>query len=160
MNQQELLTAVQDDWANWQNVLAQVGEQRLTEPGASGAWSVKDIIAHVTFFENEMAGLLQSRVLAGSDLWALPQDERNRVIYEQNRTRALGDVLAESAQVHARVMSLLGGLTDADLLEASHFKEMPADWLPWRIIAENTSEHYRDHAAIVRAWLAKRLLGV
>jgi hypothetical protein len=37
---------------------------------------------------------------------------------------------------------------------------MPADWLPWRIIAENTSEHYRDHAAIVRAWLAKRLLGV
>lgn len=37
MNQQELLTAVQDAWANWQNVLAQVGEQRTTEPGASGA---------------------------------------------------------------------------------------------------------------------------
>jgi hypothetical protein len=153
MNQQELLTAVQDDWANWQNVLARVGEQRMTEPGASGAWSVKDIIAHITFFENEMVGLLQTRVLAGSDLWALPQDERNRVIYEQNRSRALGDVLAESAQVHARMVRLLDGLSDADLLEAARFKEMPADWLPWRIIAENTFEHYRDHAAIVRAWL-------
>lgn len=100
-----------------------------------------------------MVGLLQTRILAGSDLWALPQDERNRVIYEQNRTRALSDVLAESAQVHARAMSLLDDLTDADLLEAARFKDMPADWLPWRIIAENTFEHYRDHAVIVRAWL-------
>ena len=139
MKQQELLSAVQNDWAAWQDVLAQVGEQRMTESGASGAWSVKDIVAHITFFENEMVGLLQSRTLAGSDLWELPQEERNQAIYERHHDRALGDVLAESASVHALFMRQLAGLSDADLLEAAHFKDMPADWLPWRIIAENTS---------------------
>jgi hypothetical protein len=157
MNQRELLSAVQADWTDWQAVLARAGEGHMTAPGASGAWTVKDIIAHITFFENEMVGLLQSRVLAGSELWALPQDERNRVLYERNRGRALSDVLAESAQVHTRLMTLLGELSDADLTDASHFKEMPADWLPWRIIAGNTFEHYRDHAAVVRAWLDTQL---
>lgn len=153
MDQHALIAAVQGDWADWQQILLQVGEQRMTEAGASGAWSVKDIVAHITFFENEMVGLLQSRVLAGSDLWGLPQDERNHVIYERNQNRTPEDVLAESARVHTQVMHLLAGLSDEDLLEASHFKDMPADWLPWRIIAENTFEHYRDHAGVVRAWL-------
>jgi Protein of unknown function (DUF1706) len=153
MRKGELHAAVQEEWTIWQAVLAQVDEHRKIEPGASGTWSVKDIITHVTFFENEMVGLLRTRVLAGSDLWRLSQDERNRVIYERNHDRTLSGVLAESAGVHAQLVDLLDGLTDADLVEASHFKDMPADWLPGRIIAENTFEHYRDHAVVVRAWM-------
>ncbi|MDE0217922.1 MAG: hypothetical protein OXJ90_01530 [Spirochaetaceae bacterium] len=52
----------------------------MLQPRAGGCWSGKDIVAHVIWYEREMVGVLKSRVLAGSDLWALPVDERNSAV--------------------------------------------------------------------------------
>ena len=46
-------------------------------------------------------------------------------------------------------------LTDEDLLDASHFAEMPSNWKPWEVIASNTYEHYDDHLAELAAWQEK-----
>ena len=154
MKKQELRAAIEKDWTEWQALVTRVGEQRMTEQGVGGGeWSLKDIIAHVTFYENEMVGMLRARELAGSDLWELPLEQRNRALFERQRDRPLAGVLAESAQVHAQLMSLLNEVTDMDLADATHFKAMPGEWTPWEVIASNTFEHYRDHTVVVGAWL-------
>ena len=56
---------------------------------------MKDILSHITWFEREMVDMLQTRTLKGSKLWELPQDERNRIIYEQNRATPLVVVRSE-----------------------------------------------------------------
>jgi len=61
--------------------------------------SVKDILAHIAWFEREMIGLLHQRTLAGSDLWNLPSDERNAVIFQLNRRRSLQDIRQEAEAV-------------------------------------------------------------
>ena len=59
----------------------------MTTPGVVGKWSVKDLVAHITWSEREMVGVLAARALAGSDLWSLTNDERNEIVYQQNRDR-------------------------------------------------------------------------
>ena len=156
MNVRQFQHAWRRDRADWDRVLAEVGEERMLEPGLPGGWSVKDVIAHVNWYEQEMVVLLETRVLAGSKLWELPADERNIPIHEQNKDLPLGEVLAESNRVFASLWEQVSELTDEDLMEASRFDQMPEDWEPWQVIASNTYEHYQEHIPNIRAWLAER----
>jgi len=155
MNKSEWLTTLQTERAQWEALLAEVGEVRMTRPGAAGEWSVKDVVAHVTWFEREMVGVLQARVLVGSDLWNLPHDQRNAAIYEQNRDRALSDVLAEARAVFEQLWAGMQSLAEEDLHDPLRFAEMPADWVPWQVIAGNSYEHYRQHTPGIRDWMAQ-----
>src|SRR5690348_13967182 len=99
MDKATLLDTLRTERARWDELLAQVPPERLTPPALAGGWSVQDLIAHIAWFEREMVNLLQSRVLAGSDLWNLPDDPRNAAIYQQNRDRPLAEVQAEARAV-------------------------------------------------------------
>ena len=156
MNRTQFLDNQRTERARWEALLAQVDEARMSEPGVAGEWSVKDIIAHVTWFEREMVGLLRERALAGSDLWNVKQDQRNAVIFQENRERPLADVLAEAQEVYRQLLPLLEALTDEELNDARHFRNMPTDWQPWDLIAGNIYDHYRAHIPSIEAWLEKR----
>ena len=60
MTKARLLDTMQAERVRWDGLIAQAGEERLTEPGVAGEWSVKDIIAHVTWAERETVGMLQA----------------------------------------------------------------------------------------------------
>ena len=129
--------------------------RKLSQPGVSSAMSVKEIIAHVTWYEREMIGVLQGRALAGSELWGVSSAERNAAILAAKRDRFLAEVRAEARQVYLQLIELLERTDEDALNNPVHFRDMPADWVPWQVIAENSSEHYTDHGADIRAWLEK-----
>jgi hypothetical protein len=149
------LDSLRSGRAAWEALLAQIGADRLEQPGVEGDWSIKDIIAHVTWHEREMLGVLRARALVGSDLWNLPLDQRNAAIFEQNKDRALGDVLDESRQIFPRLLELAEGLSDEELNDPRRFSGMPEEWLPWDLVAGNAYAHYPDHIASIRAWLGR-----
>lgn len=152
----DLLDKIQSGWQEWQKLLSQVNKEQMEQAGAEGDWSVKDIIAHITWSEREMVPFLEQHSLAGSELWNLPQDERNAAVYHQNQHRPLEDVLAESQNTHEQLVAAAGGLDEQDLTDSSRFTNMPADWLPWMLVSGNTYAHYRDHVESVKAWLAQK----
>ncbi len=140
--------------AEWQALLAEVGEGRMLQPGAAGEWSVKDVIAHVMWGEREMVGVMQTHALVGSDLWDLPEDERNAIVFAEQRDRPLHDVLTEEQQVYAQFLEAVQALSDEDFTDPRRFREMPEQWLPWRILAGDSFAHYRQHMPSIRAWLS------
>jgi hypothetical protein len=125
----------------------------MEEPGVDGDWTVKDVIAHITWHEKEMLELLRSRRLAGSQLWTLPLHERNNAIFEENRHRLLDDVLQESRQVYPQLLSEIEHLEDADLTDPTRIADMPPDWKLYDLLTDNTYDHYNDHSTDLRAWL-------
>ncbi len=153
---QQFIGTIQSTWSAWETLIKQVLEERMTQPGAAGDWSLKDIIAHITWYEKEMVGLITAHALVGSELWNLPTDERNAAIYELVKDQPLEQVLAESEQVHQQLMEVLLTLSDQDLTDPGSFPNMPPDWQPWMIIAQNTYEHYEDHMRDVEMWLEER----
>lgn len=125
----------------------------MEEPALEGGWSVKDVVAHVTWSEREMVGVLRQMALVGSPLWALDQDARNAIVYAENRDRDLDEVLSEEQRVYGELLPLLEGVTDEDLVDGDRWERMLPDVPPWRIFAGSTFLHYDDHGAAIAAWL-------
>ena len=153
---ERLLGLIHAGWKEFESTLERVGRERMEQPGVSGELSVKDVAAHVTWFEKDMLLLLSTRSMKeASPLWGLPPDERNRAIYEENRARTVEDVLGEARSVHAAMMAEIEKLSDDELHAPSRFEGMPPDWTPWEILCENTYEHYADHIHEIDRWLEK-----
>ncbi len=156
MNRSLFLDKLHAARREWEAVLALIPEERMAEPGLAGGWSVKDMIAHVTWSEREMVGVIRERALVGSPYWELGQDERNALVYEENRDRPLAEVLAEARAVWEELLPGLEALTDEDLNDPARFRglsETAPGVPPWQIFAGSTFRHYDDHTADLMAWL-------
>lgn len=153
MDKTTFMNTLQQTRAHWEELLAQVEEERMQRPGATGKWSVKDVIAHVMDGERELVSLLRTHVVAGSELWKLSDDERNEIVYQQNRERPLHEIMSEEQQAYADLLAAAQTLSDDDLNDPHHFQHMPQEWVPWRIFAGNSFQHYQDHMPALRAWV-------
>ena len=169
-SKQAFLDQTQADWAAWQAAIAAVPEERLHEPGASGHWSVKDLIAHITVFERWTIEWLEPALEGNPPAWSYPDgkeirdiDEENAHYYEQNRERTLEDIQAEAARVHEQMMALLDRIPEdshsTDIRDYSspvgdHYQ---AGTTILGAIDGNAAEHYHHHTADVRRWLKASL---
>jgi hypothetical protein len=154
-HKESLIQRVQEARARWDDLAGEVPESRWLEPGLSGSWSLKDVSAHLTWHEREMVELLKTRVLAGSELWLRPLDERNQAIYEENRALPLDEVRSQARQVYRELIEELEKLEEEDLHDPNRIAEMPSDWRLWDLLADNTYQHYLDHLPALQDWIAK-----
>jgi len=156
MDKNELLRTLSESRYELDRALADVAPIEMTTPAVVGEWSIKDIIAHITWSVKETVGMLEAKALAGSPLWRLSEEERNAAVYEQNRVRPLQEVLYESQQAHRRLIDLVIEMPEKDLLQADWFAALPGgEWPPWRVIQVNVSDHYSHHTRDIHSWLAQ-----
>lgn len=153
MDKASFLETLHTTRAEWESLLAEIGEERMVLIGATGEWSVKDVIAHIMWGEREMVGVCQAHALVGSDLWEMTDDERNPIMVSWYRDHTLQDVLNEERQVYAQLLAEVEKLSESDLNDPRNFSSMPLDWSPWQVIAGCSFKHYRDHIPALRAWL-------
>ena len=154
MDKKTFLATLDAERTEWEHAFTLIEETQMLQPGVQGEWSVKDLVAHVVWYEREMVNLLQRRSLeGGSPLWSHAAVKRNARIDDENRERPLAEVLSEANDIFAELRELLEALSDEDLNDPSRM-EMPPEWQPWQVIAENTYEHYRHHRAALEIWRA------
>ncbi len=141
----------------WQALLDAVGPARLDVPGVDGSWSVKQIVAHLTWYEGVIVEgaqqLLQTGTFAREGLRALSLDERNAILADQSRARPAATILAESERVFGQLLAVIAACPD-DLLNDPRRLGLPDDVAPWMLVANNSYAHYQEHAQAIRAWLA------
>ncbi len=150
MKSAEFIEKVKQSHHQYMTVVSALSQEQLCQVNTNGDWSVKDIIAHITWYEKEMVEVIKERALRGSPLWEISLDQRNQIIHEEVKDLPLSIVLAEADQVFQSLMILLNVLNDEELTEPKYFQEMPSDWIPWEVIASNTFEHYPIHVDDIR----------
>jgi DinB superfamily len=95
MNRQRLLKQLDKAWTVFKESYAGVSESQLTEPGVTAHWSVKDIIAHVTTWEQEALKYLPLLLTGGTPPRYSTQyggiDAFNAQMTEQKRGLSLSD---------------------------------------------------------------------
>jgi len=83
-----------------QEFLASIPRERMTEPGATGPWSVKDVIAHLAAWRGWTVARLEAAVAGQLDApppWPSElqdTDQINQWLYEQHRDEPLDAVLS------------------------------------------------------------------
>jgi hypothetical protein len=161
MTKPKFLAIVRLERACWEALLAEVDARQATVPGVAGAWSVKDLVAHVTAYERGLVEWLEA-ASCGESL-VLPVldhpdvDSRNAVIYAENRDRSWHDVLLESTRVFQQLLQCVEALPEKDLvdpLRTAWFVE--PRWHEsrplWKCIADDSYQHYDQHLPDFRAW--------
>jgi len=154
---EELIATLESAKAEVEALLAEAGEARLTISGVTGEWSIKDLLAHLTFWEERVVawaeGIRQGRVPTPSGLSKdQTEDQENATIYEANRDRSLPDVLEGWRRTHREVIEHIRSMSEEELFQRK------IEWLgevPFAgALAGNSYEHQQEHAAQIRGWLA------
>ncbi len=158
MNKATLVQTLWSKRSELDSVLAEVPAERMVEPGVAGEWSVKDIVAHLTYHERWIADRLHEALRGESytptELDAMGFDERNDLVYRQNRDRPLEEVLADSRQTFQRLMEAVQAHSEEFLVEPQHFEGVPVPVTVWKFLRGDVYEHYGLHIPAIKEWLS------
>ena len=125
-------------------------QQMIRRPGPQAEWSVKDVIAHITWWEGALVNWV-SRALGGEMLTRTETpDEINARVYADNRDLPLTAVLEAFEKSFPAVEALVGRLTDDEINDAEvcNIRDMPLLYF----LVGNTFAHYADHVDDLRAY--------
>jgi hypothetical protein len=145
VEKKEFLNKILSSRSELECVLSQFSPNMMESQGMVDKWSIKEIIGHVGWYEEEMVNVLSTKVFKGSELWELELQERNVEILKTFRGKSLDEVIKTEKENYQKMIDLLQTLEEKDLNDPGAFAEMPSDWQPWSVIASNTYEHYNDH---------------
>lgn len=160
MTKAELLGLVHSRRAEWDAIIAQIPQEWMTELKAIGDWSIKDIIAHINYYELWMAERLHENVRGEvyyPNEWDMMHwDARNALIYQRDKDLSLDFVLATSKQAFQKLVDGIEANTEAFLTEPQQFQGMPTTILVWDMIRSEVYDHYRQHIPSMETWLTIR----
>ncbi len=158
-NRTEMSSAISDSWNEYVGVLDGLGEHQWTMRVDDGGWSVKDHVAHVTAWENVVVEVFQHGAPQYVTLqipeaeWALTGFRgANALIHARKAGQSLRRVKNNRDITHARVITLLAGLTDDDLERP--FADFGAVFAEQPVLVEMIeylAKHYDEHRTCISA---------
>jgi catechol 2,3-dioxygenase-like lactoylglutathione lyase family enzyme len=152
MTSEGLLELVRVSWEEFNTALEGVDSNRLVEPGAHGTWSVKDILAHIAWWEKHMLVGIDTSKDKPDPIEFNNVDRTNEMTYQANKDRTVDDVCTEFFETHVQVIDQLGRLSDEDTVGTDR-TEWLGDVRLWIYVAYNTFDHYPRHAEKISEWL-------
>jgi uncharacterized protein (TIGR03083 family) len=143
---ERLLRRIDEAWTALQESCGGLSDAQLTAPGTMGAWSVKDVLAHVSTWEEEALKYLPLIARGGRPPRYAAQggiDAFNARMAAQKQALPLGEVLEQLAETHRRLIELVRSAPADQLDSRSRFR---------RRLRLDTYGHYPIHAEMIRAW--------
>ena len=147
MDKQQLLKQLDKSWAAIKESYAGLSDALMTEPGVTGDWSVKDILAHITTWEEEALKYLPL-IIKGSrpPRYSVKYggiNAFNAQMTEQKRGLSLSDVLKQLDETHRRLIAYIHGTPEEQFTRETRFR---------RRLRQDTYSHYPKHARAIRQW--------
>jgi carboxymethylenebutenolidase len=155
MDREGLLTQMRLGRQELMDVLANVPKGQLTNPVLPNQWSVKDLLAHIGFWERRAIDLyhyFQGGPAPDPQPGSITINELNDRVYRTNRGLALEELRQFESSAYDALFRLASSVPEADLFDPHRFLATEgnpfADW-----IVGNAFGHYADHLPDLRAWL-------
>jgi len=151
MTRERLLRQLDKAWLAFKESYAGLADSQLMEPGVTGEWSVRDILAHITTWEEEALKYLPlilegvrpprySTKYGGIDAF-------NALMTKQKAGLALSDVLNQLDEIHGRLLDYVRQAPEEQFTVETRFR---------RRLRLDTYSHYPKHAKAIRNWRQQR----
>lgn len=127
--------------------------QMIARPGPQADWSVKDVIAHISWWEAAMCDLIPRAIAGQTIAFDGTVDDANTSAFNESRDAPLDAVLERFDGSLAQVEALLRTLSDEQIndIAVSQIFGKPLR----HFIAANTYGHYADHLDDLRAYVER-----
>ena len=146
MDKQQLLKRLEKAWAAIKESYNGLSDSQLAEPCVIGNWSVKDILAHVTMWEEEALKYLPLIITGGRPPRYIQYggiDAFNAKMTEQKRGLALSDVMKQLDETHRRLTDYIRSVPEEHFTRETRFRHR---------LRLDTYSHYPMHAKAIREW--------
>ncbi len=160
MNKSDLLASLETSRHNLLVAFDGLSDDDLTQPGANGDWSVKDVLAHIAAWEAELVTLLVREVKRGQKPKILgisdaKVEELNQQWYLENKDRLLERVLADFHGVRKQLIRQVSEWDANDLTDPTRYKWRAGKSLA-DYIADYANGHDQEHIEALQAWRKSR----
>jgi len=146
MDKQQLLKRLETAWMALKASYTGLSDAQLLEPGVMGDWSVKEILAHVTTWEEEALKYLPL-IINGQKPPRYVRyggiDGFNAQMAEQKRSLALAEVLSQLDETHRRLISYIQSVPEEQFIGETPFRHR---------LRLDTYSHYPLHARAIQQW--------
>jgi hypothetical protein len=158
MTKSELLAQIRAERDLLEKTLASLTLEQMLQPGASGAWTVKDVLAHISASERCMIRWTGSHLRGEPPEVPQPWDvERmNADTYAQVKDKPLAEVLEEFRASYRDSLALVESLSE-EQLQTEYTDTWPMGTL-WTGVAANMNWHYKEHREAIEAGLKKTII--
>jgi len=160
MNKRELLDELESSRERFLELIDDLVDEAFEEPGVNGAWSLKDVLIHLTRWEAELVKLLwqvsQGQAPTSAHFSQISIDKLNEKWYGEMRARSLEMVLQDFHNVRNQTMRRIEDFSDQDLLEPKRYRWLGGKPL-WAWIAADSFEHEDEHARQVKTWKEQKI---
>jgi DinB superfamily len=148
----QLLRRLDAAWAAFTASCAGLSDAQLMTPGVTGEWSVRDILAHVTTWEEEALTHLPLILEGGTPPRYSVRyggiDAFNTRMTEQKASLSLAAVRGQLDETHRRLIDFVRRTPEDQWSRESRFR---------RRLRLDTYGHYLLHAEAIRQWRQKSL---
>jgi DinB family protein len=149
--QQQLLQRLDKAWVSFKDSYAGLSESDVLEPGVTKTWSVRDIIAHVTTWEEEalkhLPAILEGRRPPPYSVIYGGIDAFNALMTIKKSGLLLAEVYRQQEEIHRQVVETIARTPDAQLACETRYR---------RRLRLDTYGHYPKHTEAIRRWRAQR----
>ena len=162
-----LLENIQRKHNQLATLLATLDEDVLCTPTLDGGWSIKDLMAHVSAWEQLCTEWLEMYVQSEiPDPFSHMRDgsDANERIFRENQNRSLQEVQENFSRTYQTFLKQVQDLTQTISEEDLNRPQVWLRQLPWLhgqslfgLIADNSYEHYQNHGQQIRTWLEKAM---
>jgi Protein of unknown function (DUF1706) len=147
VNRCHLFERLEKAWKDFQESYAGLSDSQLLLPGVTGAWSVRDIVAHVTTWEEEALKHLPLILKGGrSPRYSAMYggiDAFNARMTEEKKALSLPAVLRQMNDIHGRLIEFIEAVPEDQFRGETRFRHR---------LRLDTYSHYRKHSRAIRKW--------
>jgi hypothetical protein len=153
-NKSQILSALREVFARWEELLTALSEEQITAPNRVAHMSIKDIVAHLTVWQQINVARLEAALQNKEPEY--PQwhpefdpetDEElakiNQAIYESRHNHTWAEVHGEWKGRFIHLLELAESLPEKDLMEVGKYP-----WLreyPLSAVLSGSYEHHKEH---------------
>jgi len=147
VDRRQLLRRLDAAWGAFEASYAGLSDAQLMKPGVTGDWSVRDILAHVSTWEEEALTHLPLILEGGTPPRYSVRyggiDAFNARMTEQKASLSLAAVRRQLDETHRRLIDVVQRAPEDQLSRETRFR---------RRLRLDTYSHYPQHAEAIRQW--------
>ncbi|MFX0016052.1 MAG: ClbS/DfsB family four-helix bundle protein [Promethearchaeota archaeon] len=159
---EKLIELIKAERKNLELMINDLSKDQMLSPNVQGEWSIKDIIVHLTTWEQHGMGWIKA--ISKGDNPDVPLkgyswkdfELLNEEIYQKNRNRPLEEIISESTETFNNLIKLLQEFPKEYLEKTFYSKEARKEHFLGKDVIYWRSLHYKTHNQHIKKWLEKK----
>ena len=160
-----ILAALREQFEGWEELLASLNEEQLTDPHFDFDWSIKDVMAHLWAWQQISVARLEAGALdreprypewivnVGRD-WEEDADRVNALTFENNHSKPWSEIHGNWRAGFLRFLDAGSQISERNLLDGDRYPWLRGYSLAFILVA--SYDHHQEHFEKLTAWLQEQ----